>query len=294
MRCATPSPRGLTRGLRAWTMPADEAGEAVMRQMLPVCAPRTPVRPGGGSLGHPDPNRAIMALVATASAVHSSSPGPRRAPSPAMGRSPGPTWSRSAPSCGSPASSCSSRGSSRCTSRSARCSPELWTEKTAQLNVPVRDGQHHDPRDLLGLVPARRLRGRARPARAHRLAAADQQWGMREWYVLTYIFGAIFVVRSGPASTPTWSQEGITISSDAYGSVFYLTTGFHGLHVTGGLHRLPADHRPHLHHPAVTRHAQATGAIVDLLLLALRRRRLDRPVRHDLPAASDPATDDAT
>ena len=26
-----------------------------------------------------------------------------------------------------------------------------------------------------------------------------------------------------------------TLSSDAYGSVFYLATGFHGLHVTGGL-----------------------------------------------------------
>ena len=29
--------------------------------------------------------------------------------------------------------------------------------------------------------------------------------------------------------------EGLTLSSDVYGSVFYLATGFHGLHVTGGL-----------------------------------------------------------
>ena len=29
--------------------------------------------------------------------------------------------------------------------------------------------------------------------------------------------------------------EGITIPSGAFGTVFYLTTGFHGLHVTGGL-----------------------------------------------------------
>jgi cytochrome c oxidase subunit 3 len=29
--------------------------------------------------------------------------------------------------------------------------------------------------------------------------------------------------------------ESLTLSSNAYGSVFYITTGFHGLHVTGGL-----------------------------------------------------------
>jgi cytochrome c oxidase subunit 3 len=30
-------------------------------------------------------------------------------------------------------------------------------------------------------------------------------------------------------------HEGLTLSSTAYGSVFYVATGFHGLHVTGGL-----------------------------------------------------------
>jgi cytochrome c oxidase subunit 3 len=29
--------------------------------------------------------------------------------------------------------------------------------------------------------------------------------------------------------------ENLTLSSTAYGSIFYIATGFHGLHVTGGL-----------------------------------------------------------
>ncbi len=59
-------------------------------------------------------------------------------------------------------------------------------------------------------------------------------WGMREWYALTYISGAIFV--SGQVfEYAELVHEGLTIASSGYGSVFYLTTGFHGLHVTGGL-----------------------------------------------------------
>ena len=96
---------------------------------------------------------------------------------------------------------------------------------------------------------------------AHRLAAAaSASWGMREWYVLTYIFGAIFVAGQ-VSSTPTLVHEGITLSSDAYGSVFYLTTGFHGLHVTGGLLAFLLI----IGRTFTTRrysHAQATGAVV--------------------------------
>ena len=59
-------------------------------------------------------------------------------------------------------------------------------------------------------------------------------WGLREWFVLTYIMGAVFI--AGQATEyATLIHEGITIPSSAYGTMFYLTTGFHGLHVTGGL-----------------------------------------------------------
>ena len=57
---------------------------------------------------------------------------------------------------------------------------------------------------------------------------------LRRWYALTLILGAIFV--GGQANEYRHLvSEGMTLSSDAYGTVFYMTTGFHGLHVIGGL-----------------------------------------------------------
>ena len=57
---------------------------------------------------------------------------------------------------------------------------------------------------------------------------------LRFWYVVSFLLGAYFV------GGQLWEyrnlvHEGLTLSSDAYGSIFYLATGFHGLHVTGGL-----------------------------------------------------------
>jgi cytochrome c oxidase subunit 3 len=57
---------------------------------------------------------------------------------------------------------------------------------------------------------------------------------LRLWFVITYLMGAFFIGGQITEYT-TLVQENVTISSLAYGSVFYLTTGFHGLHVTGGL-----------------------------------------------------------
>jgi cytochrome c oxidase subunit 3 len=59
-------------------------------------------------------------------------------------------------------------------------------------------------------------------------------WGMREWFILTYLMGAFFIAGQ-VTEYAALVHEGLSISSSPYGSVFFLTTGFHGLHVTGGL-----------------------------------------------------------
>ena len=61
------------------------------------------------------------------------------------------------------------------------------------------------------------------------------KWGLREWYVLSFLMGLYFVLRPGLRVHRPDQEQGLTLSSSAYGSVFYLPTGFHGLHVTGGL-----------------------------------------------------------
>jgi cytochrome c oxidase subunit 3 len=57
---------------------------------------------------------------------------------------------------------------------------------------------------------------------------------LRFWYVVSFIMGAVFVAGQ-LYEYANLVAEGTSLSSSAYGSVFYLTTGFHGMHVTGGL-----------------------------------------------------------
>jgi len=87
-----------------------------------------------------------------------------------------------------------------------------------------------------------------------------KNWGMREWYVVTYLFGSFFIAGQ-VFEYAEMVQHGITISSDAYGSIFYMATGFHGLHVTGGLIAFLLI----IARTFTTRrytHANATGAVV--------------------------------
>ncbi|SCK25046.1 cytochrome c oxidase subunit 3 [Streptomyces sp. WMMB 322] len=58
---------------------------------------------------------------------------------------------------------------------------------------------------------------------------------LRGWFIITFVMGAVFIGGQVFEYTELVEKDGITLSSDPYGSVFYLTTGFHGLHVTGGL-----------------------------------------------------------
>ncbi len=113
-------------------------------------------------------------------------------------------------------------------------SPELWAQETEKLNVPFSSVNTiilvlSSVSCQLGVFAAERGQvGRAGSV------LKIKGWGLREWFVLTYVMGAIFI--GGQAFEYTeLVHEGLTLSSSAYGSGFYLTTGFHGLHVTGGL-----------------------------------------------------------
>jgi cytochrome c oxidase subunit 3 len=60
-------------------------------------------------------------------------------------------------------------------------------------------------------------------------------FGLRRWYLLTLAMGTFFVLGQVNEYRNLVTHEGLTLASDAYGTVFYMATGFHGLHVTGGL-----------------------------------------------------------
>jgi cytochrome c oxidase subunit 3 len=113
-------------------------------------------------------------------------------------------------------------------------SPDLWAQSTSHLNVPFASVNT----TILVLSSATCQLGvfAAERGQVGRSGSVFQVkgWGLREWFVLTYIMGAVFI---GGQATEYASlvKEGITIPSSGYGSMFYLTTGFHGLHVTGGL-----------------------------------------------------------
>lgn len=60
-------------------------------------------------------------------------------------------------------------------------------------------------------------------------------FGLRRWYIATLIMGAIFVGGQAGEYYQLVTMHHTTIASSAFGTVFFLTTGFHGLHVIGGL-----------------------------------------------------------
>ena len=101
--------------------------------------------------------------------------------------------------------------------------PEVWAEGTEFLNLPYSAVftiilVASSATCQLGVFAAER----------------GDVYGLRKWYVITLVMGAIFV--AGQANEyRELVHEGLTIASSGYGSVFYLTTGFHGLHVIGGL-----------------------------------------------------------
>jgi cytochrome c oxidase subunit 3 len=66
---------------------------------------------------------------------------------------------------------------------------------------------------------------------AVRAAKADDRVRAIRWLLLTAVMGAVFLSNQALE----YADASFKISTHAYGSIFYLMTGFHGLHVIGGL-----------------------------------------------------------
>ena len=113
-------------------------------------------------------------------------------------------------------------------------SPELWDQNTALLNIPF--AAVNTTILVLSSVTCQLGVFAAERGQVGRTGSImdPRGWGLREWFMLTYVMGAIFIAGQVTEYT-SLVQEDVTISSSAYGSMFYLTTGFHGIHVTGGL-----------------------------------------------------------
>ena len=112
-------------------------------------------------------------------------------------------------------------------------SPEMWAVETGKLNVPFALVNtlilvSSSFTAQFGVFAAERMQPRA-------TGWAPTKWGMVEWFLLSYVLGAVFVSGQVWEYTNLILEEGISLDSNSYGSSFYITTGFHALHVTGGL-----------------------------------------------------------
>jgi cytochrome c oxidase subunit 3 len=72
-------------------------------------------------------------------------------------------------------------------------SPDLWATEHREAQRPVRRGQHHDPGAVVADLPDRRVRGRARSGGRSGSLLQVGKWGLREWFILTYVMGPVFI-----------------------------------------------------------------------------------------------------
>ncbi len=101
--------------------------------------------------------------------------------------------------------------------------PSIWATETEFLNIPFAAANT----TILVLSSVTAQMGVFAAERG------DTQ-KLRRWFIITFLMGAFFI--GGQAfEYAELIHYGLTLQSSAFGSVFYLTTGFHALHVIGGL-----------------------------------------------------------
>ncbi|MDO5700071.1 MAG: heme-copper oxidase subunit III [Bowdeniella nasicola] len=113
-------------------------------------------------------------------------------------------------------------------------SGEIWPENTALLNFPFALTNTtilvlSSVTCQMGVWAAEKFR----PRRSGSLLDV-RRWGAVEWFTLTYLMGSVFIAGQ-IIEYAELVHHGLHIGANPYASVFYITTGFHGLHVIGGL-----------------------------------------------------------
>ncbi|OSM44676.1 cytochrome B [Nesterenkonia sp. PF2B19] len=112
--------------------------------------------------------------------------------------------------------------------------PEMWAEYSSRLDITLATiitvilvassvtaqfgvfaAERHQPRRTGSLMNVK-------------------NWGMVEWYILSFLMGTIFIAGQTFEFAELVSH-GVAVQTNSFGSAFYITTGFHGLHVIGGL-----------------------------------------------------------
>jgi len=113
--------------------------------------------------------------------------------------------------------------------------PDLFAERAALLNLPI--SMTITTVLVLSSVTCQLGVLRAERGQVGRTGNLFQisKWGMREWFVLTFLMGAFFISGQTFEYAELIMHDGLTFSSDPFGSIFYLGTGLHGIHVTLGL-----------------------------------------------------------
>ncbi|KAB1646313.1 MULTISPECIES: heme-copper oxidase subunit III [unclassified Pseudoclavibacter] len=115
----------------------------------------------------------------------------------------------------------------------------LWTTSTGQwqdgiavLNIPFAAVNTvilvlSSVTCQFGVFAAERLQPR-------KTGKGIKNWGVAEWFFLSFALGAIFVTGQ-VFEYATLYHEGVAMSTDTFWSAFFVGTGFHALHVIGGL-----------------------------------------------------------
>ena len=146
--------------------------------------------------------------------------------------------------------------------------PTIWTESSEILNIPF--AALNTTVLVLSSVTCQFGVFAAERFQNHRTGSILQinKWGMREWFALTFLMGSFFI--GGQIyEYAALVEEGLTLSSNAYGSIFFIATGFQ-----------------RKNHRGVRHFTTHTGRLASMSLMRSKNSGVFTPCAHMMMASS--------